>query len=62
MSCNTYMLHIIFLSHCLSVWFKQKGELPPGRSGSINSNTGIPFRDAEIEMELDQLRQRAKDF
>ncbi|XP_027354631.1 membrane-associated 30 kDa protein, chloroplastic isoform X1 [Abrus precatorius] len=40
----------------------KKGDLPPGRSGTTNTNTGIPFRDAEIEMELDQLRQRAKEF
>ncbi|KAK8466544.1 hypothetical protein PHAVU_008G099200 [Phaseolus vulgaris] len=37
----------------------KKGDLPPGRSGT---NTGIPFRDSEIELELDQLRQRAKEF
>ncbi|KAK7257892.1 hypothetical protein RIF29_32203 [Crotalaria pallida] len=39
----------------------KKGELPPGR-GTASSNTGIPFRDSEIEMELDRLRQRAKEF
>ncbi|OIW08685.1 hypothetical protein TanjilG_03361 [Lupinus angustifolius] len=39
----------------------KKGELPPGR-GTASSNTGIPFRDTEIEMELDRLRQRAKEF
>lgn len=39
----------------------KKGELPPGRSAT-SSNTGIPFRDSEIEMELDRLRQRAKEF
>ncbi|KAL1361909.1 hypothetical protein HN51_010219 [Arachis hypogaea] len=45
----------------LSVGSK-KGELPPGRSSTTSANTGIPFRDVEIERELDQLRQRAKDF
>jgi len=49
----------IFSLNCLTVCFKQKGDLPPGRSGT---NTGIPFRDSEIELELDQLRQRAKEF
>ncbi|KAF7805320.1 Membrane-associated 30 kDa protein, chloroplastic [Senna tora] len=39
----------------------KKGELPPGRNDT-STNTGIPFRDAEIEMELDRLRQKAKDF
>ncbi|KAE9593314.1 hypothetical protein Lal_00029431 [Lupinus albus] len=39
----------------------KKGELPPGR-GTTSSNTGIPFRDSEIENELDRLRQRAKEF
>ncbi|XP_004507362.1 membrane-associated protein VIPP1, chloroplastic isoform X1 [Cicer arietinum] len=37
----------------------KKGELPPGRS---STNTGKSFRDADIEMELEQLRQRAKEF
>ncbi|KAI4334622.1 hypothetical protein L6164_019287 [Bauhinia variegata] len=40
----------------------KKGELPPGRNVPASTNTAIPFRDAEIEMELDQLRQRAKEF
>ncbi|OIW05704.1 hypothetical protein TanjilG_23490 [Lupinus angustifolius] len=39
----------------------KKGELPPGR-GTGSSNTGTPFRDSEIENELDRLRQRAKEF
>ncbi|XVF65737.1 hypothetical protein PTKIN_Ptkin09bG0273900 [Pterospermum kingtungense] len=38
-----------------------KGELPPGRSVSASTNKKYP-RDAEIEMELNELRQRAKDF
>lgn len=59
---TTYMLHIIFFPfNCLTVCLKQKGDLPPGRS-TTSANTGIPFRDAEIELELDQLRQRAKEF
>ncbi|KAI4324320.1 hypothetical protein L6164_023871 [Bauhinia variegata] len=37
----------------------KKGELPPGRSVSARSTL---FRDAEIEMELEQLRQRSKEF
>ncbi|WVZ07859.1 hypothetical protein V8G54_021205 [Vigna mungo] len=37
----------------------KKGDLPPGRSGTTSTN---PFRDSEIELELDQLRQRAKEF
>nr|KJB29939.1 hypothetical protein B456_005G124600 [Gossypium raimondii] len=36
----------------------QKGELPPGRS----TNPKLPYRDAEIETELNELRQRAKEF
>lgn len=40
----------------------KKGELPPGRSGTISSSTGIPFRDTEIESELEKLRQRAKEY
>ncbi|KAA3484328.1 membrane-associated 30 kDa protein, chloroplastic-like [Gossypium australe] len=36
----------------------QKGELPPGRS----TNTKLPYRDAEIETELNELRQRAKEL
>ncbi|XWS22167.1 hypothetical protein CRYUN_Cryun29cG0011600 [Craigia yunnanensis] len=40
----------------------QKGELPPGRTVSASTNKPFPYRDAEIEMELNELRQRAKDF
>ncbi|KAB2093401.1 hypothetical protein ES319_A02G092800v1 [Gossypium barbadense] len=36
----------------------QKGELPPGRS----TNTKLPYRDAEIETELNELRQKAKEL
>jgi phage shock protein A len=41
---------------------QQKGELPPGRTVTTSSNKAYPFRDAEIETELNELRQRAKDF
>ncbi|KAK9200781.1 hypothetical protein WN944_015980 [Citrus x changshan-huyou] len=40
----------------------KKGELPPGRAAASSTNTAFPFRDAEIEKELNELRQRAKDF
>ncbi|KAK6915470.1 PspA/IM30 [Dillenia turbinata] len=40
----------------------KKGELPPGRSSPTTTNTAYSFRDAEIERELNELRQRAKDF
>ncbi|EOY04733.1 PREDICTED: membrane-associated 30 kDa protein, chloroplastic [Theobroma cacao] len=40
----------------------QKGELPPGRTVSASSNKTFPYRDSEIEMELNELRQKAKDF
>uniref|UniRef100_A0A2N9HQZ4 PspA/IM30 family protein n=1 Tax=Fagus sylvatica TaxID=28930 RepID=A0A2N9HQZ4_FAGSY len=40
----------------------KKGELPPGRTVTTSSNKAYPFRDAEIETELNELRQRAKDF
>ncbi|KAK0608786.1 hypothetical protein LWI29_035996 [Acer saccharum] len=40
----------------------KKGELPPGRPVATSSNTSFPFRDAEIENELNELRQRAKDL
>lgn len=40
----------------------KKGELPPGRTTATSSNTGFPFRDTEIERELNELRQKARDF
>ncbi|PON77706.1 PspA/IM [Parasponia andersonii] len=40
----------------------KKGELPPGRTVASSSNTPYPFQDAEIERELKELRQKAKDF
>ncbi|KAF8402309.1 hypothetical protein HHK36_013263 [Tetracentron sinense] len=39
----------------------KKGELPPGRTVS-SSNAAFPFRDTEIEKELNELRRRANDF
>ncbi|MBA0628597.1 hypothetical protein Godav_023301 [Gossypium davidsonii] len=39
-----------------------KGELPPGRTVSTSNNTAFPYRDSEIEMELNELRRKAKDF
>ncbi|KAM1635185.1 hypothetical protein ACFX1S_013342 [Malus domestica] len=39
----------------------KKGELPPGRTDA-SSNKAYPFRDSEIEMELNELRRKAKDF
>ncbi|MBA0812792.1 hypothetical protein Gohar_026730, partial [Gossypium harknessii] len=39
-----------------------KGELPPGRTVSASNNTAFPYRDSEIEMELNELRRKAKDF
>ncbi|GLT91590.1 hypothetical protein SLE2022_094700 [Rubroshorea leprosula] len=40
----------------------KKGELPPGRTASTSANKSFPYRDAEIEMELNELRRKAKDF
>lgn len=40
----------------------KKGELPPGRTVTSSSNTPYPFQDSEIERELNELRQKAKDF
>ncbi|PNX55518.1 membrane-associated 30 kDa protein, partial [Trifolium pratense] len=40
----------------------KKGELPPGRSSTTSAKTGNPFRDADIETELEKLRQRSKEF
>ncbi|XP_048427427.1 membrane-associated 30 kDa protein, chloroplastic-like isoform X2 [Pyrus x bretschneideri] len=39
----------------------KKGELPPGRTAA-SSNKAYPFRDSEIEMELNELRRKAKDL
>ncbi|XP_050899683.1 membrane-associated protein VIPP1, chloroplastic isoform X2 [Lathyrus oleraceus] len=43
----------------------KKGELPPGRSSTTSTTstkTGNPFRDADIEIELEQLRKRSKEL
>ncbi|KAB1219436.1 Membrane-associated 30 kDa protein, chloroplastic [Morella rubra] len=40
----------------------KKGELPPGRTVAASANKPYPYRDAEIEMELNELRQKAKEF
>ncbi|GAB2287139.1 Membrane-associated protein vipp1, chloroplastic [Dionaea muscipula] len=40
----------------------KKGELPPGRTAVARSNSTLPFRDMEIEKELNELRRRAQDF
>uniref|UniRef100_A0ACD5WJ82 Uncharacterized protein n=1 Tax=Avena sativa TaxID=4498 RepID=A0ACD5WJ82_AVESA len=37
-----------------------KGELPPGRT--MASKPGSPFRDREIENELNELRKKAKEY
>jgi len=40
---------------------EQKGELPPGRS-TVAASTRYPFKDSEIENELNELRRKANDF
>ncbi|KAE8692381.1 Membrane-associated 30 kDa protein [Hibiscus syriacus] len=40
----------------------QKGELPPGKTVSASTNKPFPYRDAEIETELNELRQRANEL
>ncbi|KAI4304132.1 hypothetical protein MLD38_039683 [Melastoma candidum] len=40
----------------------KKGELPPGREVSTGASRSMPFRDAEIERELNELRQKANEF
>ncbi|KMT14727.1 hypothetical protein BVRB_4g074920 [Beta vulgaris subsp. vulgaris] len=41
----------------------KKGELPPGRTAVASSNSSAsPFRDTEIENELNELRRRASDY
>ncbi|KAL4566189.1 hypothetical protein LXL04_030300 [Taraxacum kok-saghyz] len=39
----------------------KKGELPPGRT-SFSSQAASPSRDLEIENQLNELRQKARDF
>lgn len=38
-----------------------KGELPAGRTAISSSSTPFPFRDVEIENELNELRRRARE-
>ncbi|KAA8533402.1 hypothetical protein F0562_031164 [Nyssa sinensis] len=40
----------------------KKGELPPGRTAVASTNSAFPFRDTEIEKELNELRRKAKEF
>lgn len=40
---------------------KRTGELPAGRSSVSSSNTAYPFRDSEIERELNELRRKTSD-
>ncbi|KAL6210868.1 hypothetical protein ACLB2K_016098 [Fragaria x ananassa] len=40
----------------------KKGDLPPGRTVTPSSNKAYPFKDSEIEMELNELRRKAQDF
>ncbi|ONK78388.1 uncharacterized protein A4U43_C02F18260 [Asparagus officinalis] len=39
-----------------------KGELPAGRTTVSSSTSSFPFRDSEIESELNELRRRAKEY
>ncbi|KAL4193667.1 hypothetical protein AMTRI_Chr06g177890 [Amborella trichopoda] len=39
-----------------------KGELPAGRTPVSSSSVAFPFRDVEIEKELNELRRKAKEF
>jgi phage shock protein A len=40
---------------------KRTGELPAGRSAVSSSNAAYPFRDSEIERELNELRRKTTD-
>ncbi|KAJ4956720.1 hypothetical protein NE237_013503 [Protea cynaroides] len=40
----------------------KKGELPPGRTAVSSSNVAFPFRDVEIEKELNELKKKTKDY
>ena len=42
--------------------FQQKGELPAGKTTVSDRKTVFPFQDAEIEKELNELRQKEKGF
>ncbi|RVW88510.1 Membrane-associated 30 kDa protein, chloroplastic [Vitis vinifera] len=39
----------------------KKGELPPGRASVSSTSMALPFQDTEVERELNELRQKAKD-
>ncbi|CBI24644.3 hypothetical protein VitviT2T_007554 [Vitis vinifera] len=39
----------------------KKGELPPGRASVSSTSMALPFQDTELERELNELRQKAKD-
>ncbi|PON59118.1 PspA/IM [Parasponia andersonii] len=39
----------------------KKGELPPGRT-AVPINTVLPFRDSDIEKELNELRRKSKEY
>eukprot|EP00268_Persea_americana_P005945 TRINITY_DN1205_c0_g2_i3.p1 TRINITY_DN1205_c0_g2~~TRINITY_DN1205_c0_g2_i3.p1 ORF type:complete len:333 (-),score=82.85 TRINITY_DN1205_c0_g2_i3:235-1233(-) len=39
-----------------------KGELPAGRTAVSGKNASFPFRDIEIENELNELRRKAKEY
>lgn len=43
---------------------QKKGELPEGRSQPVasNSSTPYPFNESEIDRELNELRNKTKDF
>lgn len=40
----------------------KKGELPPGRTTVTSTSTPFPYRESEIEMELNELRKKARGF
>ncbi|XP_057957997.1 probable membrane-associated 30 kDa protein, chloroplastic [Malania oleifera] len=40
----------------------KKGDLPPGRAAVSGTNTAFPLREAEIEEELNVLRQKTQNF
>jgi phage shock protein A len=43
---------------------QRKGELPEGRTQPVatSSNSPYPFKDSEIERELNELRRKTNDF
>lgn len=42
--------------------FPQKGELPAGNAAVSSVNKAFPYSDAQIEKELNDLRQKSKDL